>query len=403
MSDIAMKVENISKKYTIGSNAHDTLRNSLSNLFSKRTPKQEFWALKDINFEIRKGEAVGIIGSNGAGKSTLLKILSKITRPTTGKAVIDGRVASLLEVGTGFHPELTGRENIFLNGALLGMTKEEIKSQFDEIVAFSGIKKFIDTPVKRYSSGMYVRLAFAVAAHLNSEILLVDEVLAVGDYEFRKKCLNKMQSLSEKSDKTVLFVSHNLASIESLCERSMLLIDGQISAIGNSREIINLYKNGILEDSNFKDVEKYRQAKRSQEVRLTSCNPISSNNSFSVDDDVILELELESKGEFKNLLIEIFLYNEDGEKISEIYSWDATSKIDIHNETIQLQISLGQLPLLPGTYFGDVRIKNAIGTSALDYIERIPLFEIANNGDSKMKVKFDRRGALAIIPKITKL
>lgn len=207
---------------------------------------EEFWALKDVSFEIKQGDRVGIIGRNGAGKSTLLKILSRITEPTTGRVRIKGRVASLLEVGTGFHPELTGRENIFLNGAILGMTRAEIKKKFDEIVDFAEIEKFLDTPVKRYSSGMYVRLAFAVAAHLEPEILLIDEVLAVGDAQFQKKCLGKMEDVSAKEGRTVLFVSHNMGAITRLCQRGVLLDSGRIADIGCTSEVIKTYYNEVF-------------------------------------------------------------------------------------------------------------------------------------------------------------
>ena len=232
MSDIAIKVENLSKKYTIGTKVSGSLRetivhkwNSLSN--KTNSNNEEFWALKDISFEVKQGEVLGIIGKNGAGKSTLLKVLSRITEPTSGRFVMNGRVSSLLEVGTGFHPELTGRENIYLNGTILGMTRKEVKQKFDEIVDFSGVEKFIDTPVKHYSSGMYVRLAFAVAAHLEPEILIIDEVLAVGDAEFQKKCLGKMDSVA-KEGRTVLFVSHNMGAIKQLCNCGLLIQNGII-------------------------------------------------------------------------------------------------------------------------------------------------------------------------------
>ena len=239
--DFTIKVENIGKKYIISHKQkekylalRDVIANSFKNIAKKiagkkepNPTKEEFWALNDINFTIKEGERVGIIGRNGAGKSTLLKILSRITEPSTGKFSIKGRVASLLEVGTGFHPELTGRENIFLNGAILGMTRQEIKKKFDEIVAFSEVEKFLDTPVKRYSSGMYVRLAFAVAAHLEPEILIVDEVLAVGDAQFQKKCLGKMNDIG-KDGRTVLFVSHNMGAIKQLCNTAIFLKDGKI-------------------------------------------------------------------------------------------------------------------------------------------------------------------------------
>ncbi|MBS1504959.1 MAG: ABC transporter ATP-binding protein, partial [Bacteroidetes bacterium] len=204
------------------------------------------WSLKDLNFEVGQGDAVGVIGRNGAGKSTLLKILSRVTSPTTGSVKIKGRIASLLEVGTGFHPELTGRENIFLNGAILGMRKAEIKRKFDEIVDFSGVERYIDTPVKRYSSGMYVRLAFAVAAHLESEILIIDEVLAVGDAEFQRKCLGKMGDVSKQEGRTVLFVSHNMTSISNLCNTGILLSNGVIEMTGGTREVVDAYAKNNL-------------------------------------------------------------------------------------------------------------------------------------------------------------
>jgi len=233
MTDIAIRVENLSKLYHIGRarQRHDTLRDALSAAFRRpasraaRREDETLWALRDVSFEVQRGEVVGIIGRNGAGKSTLLKILSRITEPTSGRAEIHGRVGSLLEVGTGFHPELTGRENVYLNGAILGMHRTEIDRKFDEIVAFAEIEKFLDTPVKHYSSGMYVRLAFAVAAHLDPEILLVDEVLAVGDAAFQRKCLGKMDSVG-KEGRTVLFVSHNMAAVTNLCDWGLLLDAG---------------------------------------------------------------------------------------------------------------------------------------------------------------------------------
>jgi lipopolysaccharide transport system ATP-binding protein len=244
MSSNAVIVEGLSKRYRIGAVRADyaTLRDRLSGIF-RRGPRrqiQEIWALSDINLEIPTGEALGLIGHNGAGKSTLLKILSRITEPTRGRAILRGRVASLLEVGTGFHPELTGRENIFLNGAILGMTRVEIRKNFDAIVAFSEVENFLDTPVKHYSSGMYVRLAFAVAAHLTPEILLVDEVLAVGDIEFQRRCLGRMNDVA-RSGRTVVFVSHNLDSIEKLCTSAVLLSGGEVEQSGPTREVIAQY------------------------------------------------------------------------------------------------------------------------------------------------------------------
>src|ERR1700761_1236477 len=258
MSNTIIKVENLSKSYLIGheKQGYVSLRDIITNKtksFAKRLKHafsgkqlmggqeiEEFWALKDVSFEIKKGEAVGVIGRNGAGKSTLLKLLSRITEPTKGRIELNGRVASLLEVGTGFHPELSGRENIFLNGAILGMSRAEIRKKFDEIVDFAGVEKFLDTPVKRYSSGMYVRLAFAVAAHLEPEILLVDEVLAVGDIEFQKKCLGKMEDVS-RGGRTVLFVSHNMGAVTTLCRTGIWLNGGRIVRAGQARDVVDEY------------------------------------------------------------------------------------------------------------------------------------------------------------------
>jgi lipopolysaccharide transport system ATP-binding protein len=260
MSDIAIKVENLGKLYRLGEVGTGTISHDLNRWWARVRGKEDpyakigetndrtargnsdyVWSLKDVNFEVKQGEVLGIIGRNGAGKSTLLKLLSKVTSPTTGRIKVNGRIASLLEVGTGFHPELTGRENIFLNGAILGMTKAEIRSKFDEIVEFAGVERYIDTPVKRYSSGMYVRLAFAVAAFLEPEILIVDEVLAVGDAEFQKKCLGRMKDVSVNDGRTVLFVSHNMAAIKQLCNNSILLQKGTVKLIGSSDEVIKQY------------------------------------------------------------------------------------------------------------------------------------------------------------------
>lgn len=263
MSDIAISVENVGKLYRLGAIGTSTLKHDLNRWWAKmrgkedpslkidetndrrqKTDKGFAWALKDISFDVPKGEVLGIIGSNGAGKSTLLKILSQITSPTEGNIKINGHIASLLEVGTGFHPELSGRENIFLNGAILGMSKSEIRSKFEEIVDFAGVERYIDTPVKRYSSGMYVRLAFAVAAHLEPEILIIDEVLAVGDAEFQKKCLGKMKEVSQTDGRTILFVSHNMPSIKSLCTKALWLQHGMVKEIGPTNDVINKYSVG---------------------------------------------------------------------------------------------------------------------------------------------------------------
>jgi lipopolysaccharide transport system ATP-binding protein len=274
--------ENVSKKYIIdhqrksgSSNLRDVVTETVDKLFSRKKAqddfanKEEFWALKDINFSIDQGDRIGIVGHNGAGKSTLLKILSRITEPSTGQIKIEGRIASLLEVGTGFHPELTGRENIFLNGAILGMNKSEIRESFDAIVDFAGVEKFLDTPVKRYSSGMYVRLGFAIAAHLNPEILIVDEVLAVGDTEFQKKCLGKMRDVSE-SGRTLIFVSHNLTAIQALCNKSFYFEKGRLIDQGDTTHIITNYLSKVSHKSLEKHWDNIESAPGNDQVRVKS-------------------------------------------------------------------------------------------------------------------------------------
>ncbi|MFC6876139.1 ABC transporter ATP-binding protein [Flavobacterium myungsuense] len=310
---IVIKAENISKQYRLGSVGSGTVKDDLKRWYYNVRGKEDpflkigdsndrslkgesdyVWSLKNINFEINQGDSVGIIGRNGAGKSTLLKILSQVTQPTTGKIYTKGRIASLLEVGTGFHPEMTGRENIFLNGAILGMRKHEITRKFDEIVDFSGVERYIDTPVKRYSSGMYVRLAFAVAAHLESEILIVDEVLAVGDAEFQKKCLGKMGDVSKGEGRTVLFVSHNMAAVSTLCSKAMYLKNGLLIKQDTCNKIIDLYIN----DGNnsgaevLKDQIVYQQKcphAYFDAIRIVSDGEIS--NSVRIDKDVVIEIE----------------------------------------------------------------------------------------------------------------
>ena len=281
MSDLAIRVDNISKQYKIGTGVrHDSLKDLLTHRFNElfgrnsnfpvgNSQADYIWALKDVSFEVKQGETLGIIGSNGAGKSTLLKILSRITEPTTGRVEVFGKVASLLEVGVGFYRELTGRENVYLNGAILGMTKAEIDRKFDEMVDFSGVEKFIDTPVKHYSSGMYVRLAFAVAAHLEPEILIVDEVLAVGDAAFQKKCLGKMGEVA-KSGRTILFVSHDMAAVENLCKRTIILKDGHIVCVDDARAAVTTYLNQELSSlaSTFLEDQSYRTG--NGRIRLTS-------------------------------------------------------------------------------------------------------------------------------------
>lgn len=310
MSDLTVRVENLSKMYRIGverpqpRNSFQAARGLLGSPFAylrrmskPPTAEETLWAIRDVSFEVRQGEVLGIVGRNGAGKSTLLKILSRITEPTSGQAEIHGRVGSLLEVGTGFHPELTGRENIYLNGAILGMKRTEIDRRFEEIVEFSGVEKFLDTPVKRYSSGMYVRLAFAVAAHLESEILLVDEVLAVGDASFQKKCLGKMGDVA-KGGRTVLFVSHNMPALLNLCPRSILMAAGECRKDGSSNAIVREYIDQGRTTQGEVIWEDMTQAPGNDTVRLRAVRLISDGQ---ITTDVEIDHELRIEIEFWNL------------------------------------------------------------------------------------------------------
>lgn len=286
----AIKVEKLSKRYTIGTKKADSFRQALGALFRKTTTKASFLAVDDLNFTINRGEVVGIIGKNGAGKSTLLKLLSQITKPTEGTIRINGRVASLLEVGTGFHPELTGRENIFLNGTILGMSRAEVKQKFDEIVAFSGVEQFIDTPVKHYSSGMYVRLAFSVAAHLEPETLIIDEVLAVGDADFQQKCLGKMKSIAGEG-RTVLFVSHNLAAVKELCQKGIVIEKGKLVFHGESGAAIQVYQatHGSLSHYENKTVTCDKTVVKA----IALCNQSSQHcTEFTVNEPILIEVDL---------------------------------------------------------------------------------------------------------------
>jgi lipopolysaccharide transport system ATP-binding protein len=349
MSDFAIKVENLSKQYRLGKVGTGTLSHDLNRLWhtlrgkddpyikigqandrTKKANSDYVWALQDINFEVKKGEVLGIIGRNGAGKSTLLKILSKITGPTTGQITVNGRIASLLEVGTGFHPELSGRENIFLNGAILGMRKWEIQKKFDEIVDFAGVEAYVDTPVKRYSSGMYVRLAFAVAAFLEPEILIVDEVLAVGDAEFQKKCLGRMKDVSVNDGRTVLFVSHNMAAVKSLCSKGFVLENGSIGFTGNAEECISFYmtgKNKHLLNEKYFNGEYSNNVFDIEYIAVNNSNcefskPIIESESI----DIHTKIQLKESG---NYSITYHLYNELGEAMFSFYDKNNSTKLSL--------------------------------------------------------------------------
>ena len=388
MSDIIIKAENVGKSYLIGhqrQKGYIALRDVLAQkakgfakgIKNSLTGKQliagdeveEFWALKDVNFEIKQGDAVGIIGRNGAGKSTLLKVLSRITEPTTGRITLNGRVASLLEVGTGFHPELTGRENIYLNGAILGMSRAEIKNKFDEIVDFSGVEKFIDTPVKRYSSGMYVRLAFSVAAHLEPEILVVDEVLAVGDAEFQKKCLGKMDDVS-KSGRTVLFVSHNMGAIADFCQKSILLEKGEIQLYEKTDTVLEKY-NSLL-SSSFSAYEKSTAQEDTINIRSVTVKSKNGNSIFSFNEEIILNIEVNiSLDFFEGIHIGVAMLDKWKRKIFTTLKMIENREKRMYTLTIPGQI------FLSGNYSFDVAIFIPNG-SVYEYLKDICPIEISD-------------------------
>mgnify|MGYP001598791178 CR=1 FL=1 len=407
MSEPIIKVENLSKSYSIGhqnQEQYTALRDVISNGvkgFVKNAGNmirgkqlmgndniEEFFALKDVNFEINQGDRVGIIGRNGAGKSTLLKVLSRITEPTSGRVTINGRVASLLEVGTGFHPELTGRENIFLNGAILGMGRAEIKKKFDEIVDFAEVEKFLDTPVKRYSSGMYVRLAFAVAAHLEPEILIVDEVLAVGDAQFQKKCLGKMEDVSDQG-RTILFVSHNMSVMKSLCLEGILLTNGNISFQGSIEECVNLYQNDIVNNKFGRVYNHIKGNDLFNIIDVTICG--RKNPVIHVNKDLTFTIGFESKCTKYDIELFILVYNYDGVCILGMFQRDSGSTTHISKKVDKVDISIKN-KLAPGKYVISVgafdKYKNFI-----DWVEFCESFVI-DNIDVNGKVYEPRLGII---------
>ena len=376
MKDIILRAENISKQYRLGTVGTGTLSHDLNRWWHAIRGKEDpylkvgetndrsakgnseyVWALQDINFEVAKGEVLGIIGKNGAGKSTLLKILSKVTAPTTGVIKSRGRIASLLEVGTGFNPELTGRENIYLNGAILGMTKKEITSKLDEIVAFSGCERYIDTPTKRYSSGMTVRLAFAVAAFLEPEILVVDEVLAVGDAEFQKKAIGKMQDISKSEGRTVLFVSHNMAAVRSLCTKGMLIEHGKTVFFGDIDETIDLYlKSSIFSfnSNNYIEFEEKEnmpiQISKFEVSSLNSRGERSNSSGVLMGDILEFSIFVLAKQTYSNLKASVIISTASGTRIAAIRSHEITDIVYETNGDFVFKATASDLKLMPGDY-----------------------------------------------------
>jgi lipopolysaccharide transport system ATP-binding protein len=413
MSRLAIKVEHLSKAYQLGQIGTGTISRDIERWWTTKILRKEdpflqigqtndrtikgdsdiVWSLRDLNFEVEQGEVLGVIGRNGAGKSTLLKLLSRVTAPTDGRIKIKGRIASLLEVGTGFHPELTGRENIFLNGAILGMRKQEIAAKFDEIVAFSGVERYIDTPVKRYSSGMYVRLAFAVAAHLESEILIVDEVLAVGDAEFQKKCLGKMGEVSKGEGKTVLFVSHNLGSISSLCKNSILLKNGKLELKDKTSAVLSEYlrsdsnstghfKNNVTStDFYFEDISIVNSKSEITAV-------INSNEEFSLIITYVLLVSMQ------NLQVAVRITNEEGVAIFTTSNLDKELKYRLDSPgKYAYKIEIPKFLLKPGSY--SIIVAGFQPSTLYQTIENCLVFKIEDTGSIYNFFNDNRQGIVS--------
>jgi len=388
-----IKVENLSKSYILHHEQREkyvTLRDiaaqKAKNIFSGVNGKQKmpstelFWALKDVSFEVQQGDRIGIIGRNGAGKSTLLKILSRITDPTKGRVSIKGRVASLLEVGTGFHPELTGRENIFLNGSILGLSRAEIKSKFDEIVDFAEVEKFLDTPVKRYSSGMYVRLAFAVAAHLEPEILIVDEVLAVGDAQFQKKCLGKMEEVSRGGGRTIIFVSHNMAAVQNLCSKCLYLLNGSMKNIGNSADVISEYLQSSASNISGSLLSERKDRIGNGDIRFLSVE-IKNDQGRNVEmlqcgkgGKMVVHFKIRIPT-INNFHLSVGIDDQSGQRIT-ILSNEVTNQLfsGINGASGIIEINLKKIPFKQGTYA--FTLYSAVNGEVADWIQNAGTFHV---------------------------
>ena len=409
MSELAIRCEKLSKQYRIGSHErYQTLRDAISNTFRRfKNPSQNgngyIWALSDVSFEIERGEVAGIIGLNGAGKSTLLKILSRITAPTRGTAKIHGRVGSLLEVGTGFHLELTGRENIYLNGAILGMRKAEIDRKFDEIVAFAEVDEFLDTPVKRYSSGMYVRLAFGVAAHLETEVLLVDEVLAVGDAQFQKKCFEKMREIGTEG-RTILFVSHNMSAVRSICKHALIIEKGAVVAQGEINQTVDQYLSRInSSQSSDAVVETNTFSVKSVQVS-SAAGPV-----IKTFDPVEVRVQFVPRAEIRDPGLYVSFLTMDSRRLTGLDLKDFITAAPLPaGQPAELGFTIESLPLLPGTYQVEIHLKD-MARRLIEFVPRTFEFEVAETdvyGGRKLDAWFGNIGlraqALVVSRKVAK-
>lgn len=383
-----IEIQSISKKYRIFRNrsTYQTLRDSLLSFLRRDAEVDTLWALRDISVHIMEGEVLGVIGENGAGKTTLLKILSQITPPTSGRAIIRGRVASLLEVGTGFHPELTGRENIFLNGSILGLSSRDIKDRLYEILAFAEVEAFVDTPLKHYSTGMSARLAFSVAAHLDPDILLVDEVLSVGDAEFQRKSMGRMTELA-KSGRTVLFVSHNMPAVRQLCSRCILLRHGQVCEEGRPDEVIGAYLSTQTRQDNGVAVFPASYSRTgSQKVRLTSIELRNQNDAitdlYGIGDHLSIHLYLTAETNVRNVKVVLEILESNGGKVATIYDSDSCFALRGVSGVVHLSVTLYDLRFYPGSYAIGVEILSEIVGWQYDLYDQLPsciTFRMVNN------------------------
>jgi lipopolysaccharide transport system ATP-binding protein len=420
-NEVVISVESLSKSYLIGhENGTRGRQESLRDAIGRHAENfaraaidiargrpivhgrevEEFWALKDISFDVRRGEVMGIIGRNGAGKSTLLKVLSRITEPTEGRAKIRGRVASLLEVGTGFHPDLTGRENIFLNGSILGMSRSEIKAKFNEIVDFADVEKFLDTPVKRYSSGMYVRLAFAVAAHLEPDILIIDEILAVGDLVFQKKCLGKIHDVAQ-SGRTVIFVSHNIPAIIGLTHRAALLEKGRLAMAGPTSEVVSHFLQSTRTEAQISgDLSAYRRPRRTADYvdicSIKVCGSDAGVPSIAFGDNVDIDIGLHAFRPLERAVIVINVLNESMEVLTSIVSTDSGFDLSVGRGLHTIRCDVGVLPIVPGYYLLSVGVAQSRAVLAWDVLESLPGFRIECKQDAGWLQSSDRPGVLLL-------
>ena len=427
MSQSAVIVENLSKRYMIGhqrsssgtkykSTIREIISHELTNLARKAVDVargreivqgdeiEEFWALKDVSFEVKQGEVLGIIGRNGAGKSTLLKVLSRVTEPTEGQISLRGRVSSLLEVGTGFHPELSGRENIFLNGAILGMTQREIRKKFDEIVAFAEVDKFLDTPVKRYSSGMYVRLAFAVAAHLEPEILIIDEVLAVGDVEFQKKCLGKMDEVSRSQGRTVLFVSHNMEAVLKLCSRAVFIKSGRVKDIGDVKDVVPAYLHSQTSSPRVVDLSiKPRTLDFSQNARLIEVTPSDAAGNWSLPfgTQLSLDLSIEAQPSITRIDVILGIFSPRGFEVATWTNKCSNVTLSVRPGLNTFRIEYENLRLLPGRYLLGMGIIGDRGYE--DAVNEAVQFEITPSPEAAQIDAHHFGGAIAASARVSVL